>query len=169
MLQRLLRERFQLEAHWQAKDVPVYELRVAKGGPKMTAVLEEQDSAAAAGAFAARIKKERGRDGLPDLPPAVLAGGALQVFSGKQATLLVERQSMARLGDLLSTRAGRPVFDETGLPGKYSFTLHWSDDLESGLPISTAFQEQLGLRLESSRRTINVLIVDAANRTPTEN
>jgi uncharacterized protein (TIGR03435 family) len=74
---------------------------------------------------------------------------------------------------------GRPVIDKTGLTGKYSFELKWDASPPSaaessvasdpdGGSIFTALQEQLGLRLESQKGPVRVLVVDRAER-PSEN
>jgi uncharacterized protein (TIGR03435 family) len=77
--------------------------------------------------------------------------------------------SPATLASLLTTASGRPVFDKTGLQGNYEFDLKFSrgasDDTVS---IFTAVQEQLGLRLEGSTASLDVLIVEHIER-PTAN
>jgi uncharacterized protein (TIGR03435 family) len=68
--------------------------------------------------------------------------------------------------------AGGPVLDKTGLSGKYDIDLHFrrQDDLNSNLPdIFTAVQEQLGLKLVPAKVPVTYLIIDHADRTPTEN
>jgi uncharacterized protein (TIGR03435 family) len=73
---------------------------------------------------------------------------------------------------------GRPVLDRTGIEGRYSFTVHYVPPARSlndpadttGLPdIFTAIPEQMGLKLESRKQQIEVLIVDQATRTPVAN
>jgi uncharacterized protein (TIGR03435 family) len=78
---------------------------------------------------------------------------------------------MERLASNLSSRFDRPVVDQTGVPGKFDFTLEWSPDEtgDSGGPsIFTALQEQLGLKLESRRVPVEILVIDRAEK-PGEN
>jgi uncharacterized protein (TIGR03435 family) len=78
---------------------------------------------------------------------------------------------MQRLATTLSGLTGRQVVDETGLTGMYSLHLEFAPPQaeDSSRPsIFTALQEQLGLRLESSRGPVEVLVIDRAER-PSEN
>jgi bla regulator protein blaR1 len=67
----------------------------------------------------------------------------------------------------LSSQLGRPVIDRTGLTGHYDFKLQWAPD-SNGPSIFTAIQEQLGLRLESERGPVDILVIDRAEK-PSEN
>ena len=83
---------------------------------------------------------------------------------------------MARLGIALSRVLGRTVLDETGLVGTYDVDLRWTPDetqalqtpqppVDSTAPaLFTAIQEQLGLRLESGKGPVEVLVVDEAEK-----
>jgi uncharacterized protein (TIGR03435 family) len=77
---------------------------------------------------------------------------------------------MGELARILSARLARPVVDKTGLSGKFDFTLQWdmNSDKGNGPSVFTALGEQLGLRLESEKGPIEVLVVDRAER-PTDN
>lgn len=84
------------------------------------------------------------------------------------------------LASNLSQQLGRPVIDETGLNGTYDFVLDYAPEpgtpaidepaaRELSLPsIFTALQEQLGLKLESTKATVEILVIDHAQR-PSEN
>jgi uncharacterized protein (TIGR03435 family) len=82
--------------------------------------------------------------------------------------------STADLARVLSQQIGRPIADETGLKGAYNFKLNWTPDMDpnstatstadSGPSIFTAVQEQLGLRLESAKVPVRVLVVDHIDR-----
>jgi uncharacterized protein (TIGR03435 family) len=67
---------------------------------------------------------------------------------------------MADIGRTLSRYAGRRVFDRTGLSGRYDYEVQWSEEVS----IFTAVQEQFGLRLESQRAPVEVVVVDSVER-----
>ena len=109
------------------------------------------------------------------LPPAQLIGGMVRISpratddssrAGREAlsTTLIES---------LSSRVSRVVVDATGLKGNYDIDLQWAPDdvgLDNarGPSIFTALQEQLGLRLKSSRAPVEVLVIDRVER-PSDN
>jgi len=145
MLQPLLADRFHLKVHHETKDLPVYNLVVAKDGPKFQQSPPEH-------------RVERG------------VGGGTCLISRKgyqgcgiEALLLTLRYS-----------SGRTVIDKTGLAGLYDFTLRWApedtpaDSANAGPSVFTAVQEQLGLKLEPSIAPIGILVIDSAEK-PSEN
>jgi len=146
MLQTLLAERFRLRFHREMRDMPVYALVVAKGGPKL-------------------------KEAPPDGQGAFRVGGGFTA-----AEMEATGATMAQLANQFSNINGvdRPVLDKTGLTGKYEFKLTWSAGLnaprnDSEAPSAyTALQDQLGLRLEPQRAPIEVLVVDNAEK-PSEN
>jgi uncharacterized protein (TIGR03435 family) len=138
MLRTLLAERFALKVHTEAREMPVYAL-----------VRTERPAAlrAASGTCEPRCGARAGFDGF-------MASGV----------------SMASLSVALTPIAGRPVVDRTGLTGSFDFQLRYAADpnRESKFPsIFTAVQEQLGLKLDSTRAPIDVLVMDHVER-PTE-
>ena len=140
ILQTVLADRFHLKIHRETKDLPAYALTVGKNGPKM------KESAADA---------------------KFSAGQEL----GPLARMTDRKTTMTQFAGFLSVYADRPIVDKTGLTGFYDFTLEWSlnDAQDSAAPsIFTAVQEQLGLKLESSRAPVEVLVIDHADR-PSEN
>jgi uncharacterized protein (TIGR03435 family) len=153
-----LADRFQLKTHWEIREMPVYDLVVAKGGPKLKASTD------------ASLLKPPQTIGMPSPSGAV--------------TLKITQPSMAiaGLGTLLQGYAGRPVKDKTNLTGNYEIVLQFvfeaslaetpvgapSASDPSGPSIFTAVQEQLGLKLESARGPVEVLVIDSVSR-PTEN
>ncbi|MGO8792122.1 MAG: TIGR03435 family protein [Terriglobia bacterium] len=174
MLQSLLAERFQLKLSHTTKEVPAYALVVAKNGPKL------QESKPG-DTYQTGIKDPNGK---PIGQPGMIRMGPGD-FIGQGLTIA------AMIGPL-SQRLGRPVFDHTGLTGTYDFTLKWTPDPSApamipgggplpppnpgvapppvdpnGPTIFTAIQEQLGLKLESTKGPEDVLIVDHVER-PTE-
>lgn len=141
MLETLLAERFKLVLHRESRETPAYALVVGKSGPK--------------------LKAAEGGD------------GATEIGGNGGEGVRFQRATMDALAGALSQSVDLPVFNFTGLQGIYDFTLSWSKKQESAEPgdapsIFTALQEQLGLRLESRKVAIEVLVVDRVER-PTEN
>ncbi len=142
MLQALLKERFQAQCHMEARDVAAYDLVVNKGGAKLIPF----DPAH------------------PPVSPAN-TGGAAMVGVG----------TTAQIADMIAGAAGRPVVDRTGLVGRFSYLIRYAPmpvdaGGDSGLPdIFGAVQQQLGLRLESKKEVLDVLVVDHIDRVPSGN
>ena len=135
ILQALLADRFQLQVHRETKEMPVYALVAGKNGSKL-----KENSADAKG---------------PNFVRGTTAGMHMEASNG----------TMENLARQLSFTAGRPVVDKTGLTGFYAFTLDWTSATDSDLPsVFTAVQEQLGLRLESQRAPVEMLLIDQAER-----
>jgi uncharacterized protein (TIGR03435 family) len=90
------------------------------------------------------------------------------VLTSHAGYLSAQAQNMARLASFLSgdrAQLGHTVLDRTGLEGLFTFTLQWvPDDKPEGPSITTALQEQLGLKLEPSKAPLDVLIVDHAEK-----
>jgi uncharacterized protein (TIGR03435 family) len=142
MMQTLLADRFHLQVHRIAEEVPMYALVVAKGGPKFKA--SEPD---ATGGYSVRVT---------------------ELGLRMEAT----RSTMEQLARQLAGTSGRFVVDKTGLTGLYAFTLDWwpanrTSPPDSDVPsMFDALQEQLGLKLELTRGPMEKLIVDHAERPP---
>jgi uncharacterized protein (TIGR03435 family) len=155
MFQQLLADRFKLTVHWETRELPVYALVVAKSGPNLQESKESDGSAntsTSTGQLTAR--------GLTMVDIAL--------------TLTQE----------LSRELGRVVIDKTGIAGRYDVTLKWTPDTgaaptnsgtegttspsDSGPSIFTAIQEQLGLKLESTKGPVQVLVIDHIEM-PSEN
>jgi uncharacterized protein (TIGR03435 family) len=149
MVRQLLADRFKLVLHTETRELTVYTLVVAKSGPKL------------------QPSKE------PDSDSTHSHAGFLKA----------EGVTMERLASSLtsssSAELGRVVIDKTGLTGKYDFTLRWTPEngrppMINGAPdtsapsIFTAIQEQLGLKLESTKAAVSVLVIDHAEA-PAEN
>jgi uncharacterized protein (TIGR03435 family) len=139
----------------------------------------------------------KGADGFPDLAPGADVPRSYQVVVGGTDGILYKlwarRESMQQLADLLSSQLNRAVVDRTELPGQYDYALTWTIDnhgggvprtdpppdqisyfstpvlSDPGLSIFTAVQAQLGLRLEQRRGPLEMLIVDAVDKSPAEN
>jgi uncharacterized protein (TIGR03435 family) len=184
MLQDLLTERFRLAFHYEKRDAPTYELAVAKSGLKMkespVAVTkpqgEEQPQASAT--------PLRDEYGFPP-PPATYRGTTMSFRSGV-AHWVARGATVDQVAGILSRTLGRPVTDLTGLKGKYDFTLNFSSSSvgrpeEPGTPdaalpgspsaasLPTVFgvlQDQLGLRLEQKKGSMDLFVIDHVEKTP---
>jgi uncharacterized protein (TIGR03435 family) len=151
MLQSLLEDRFKLRVERQTRQAPVYNLVIAKGGPK--------------------LKPDDGRDLSPrwQLKPGNMVAMG-QSIEGRAIPI-------ERLTSYLLNRAGRPVIDRTDLKGLYNISLKWTDDnsaagdsplarksLSLGPAFFTALEEQLGLRLESAKGPVEYLVIKSAQK-----
>jgi uncharacterized protein (TIGR03435 family) len=156
MLQKLLADRFQLAFHREKKELSVYAITVAKSGSK----LNKSDSSA----------------------------GILPGFGGRgPGNIGVRNSTMAEFADFLQSRIlERPVVDQTGLPDRYDFTLKWTPDqaqlaamgpnapapppaaADAPPDLFAAIQQQLGLKLESTKAPVDVLVIDRLQK-PSEN
>jgi uncharacterized protein (TIGR03435 family) len=166
MLQNLLIERFRLAVHHESREMPVYELVVAKGGPK----LKESGDAPAEVAPLTPAPPKLDKDGYP-----ILNGRGTSMMNGK-ARMFYPGWTTAQIAGLLSNHVGHPVTDATGLKWKYEFALTWATDNGSQQPsddagptIFNALQEQLGLKLEPKKGQVDFLVVDHLEKMPTEN
>jgi uncharacterized protein (TIGR03435 family) len=141
-LRVLLEDRFQLKTHRETKEMAVFGLVVEKGGPKM------------------------------QISGAAQSESSLSVSRGDEATMRVRGKGlpMANLARYLSDQAGRQVIDETGLSGKYDFEFAFAPDLGeiAGPSLFTAIQQELGLRLESKKGSVEAVAIDSAQK-PSEN
>jgi uncharacterized protein (TIGR03435 family) len=166
MIRSLLLERFKLKAHMETRELPIYELVLARAdgrlGPEMRKPAADCDAAIAAGIPPPRQPGEPPPCGLMGGPARTIAGGA----------------TMQQLAGNLSNRVERLVVDKTGLAGRFAFTLAWTPDRipteapPPGIPpidpngpsLFTALQEQLGLKLEPAKGQVDVLVIDSVER-----
>jgi uncharacterized protein (TIGR03435 family) len=170
MLQDLLAERFKLAVHREKREMPAYELVVAKNGPKFKAsVPNETPDVDETPEENGKMKRDR--DGYPVLPRGVI----MAVVPG-HARLRSDSQSMEWLAEMLSGQTGTPVVDATGLKEKYDFVLSWAfQDTGAaatdpdGPNLLSAVQLQLGLKLDNKKRLVQVLVVDHIEKVPTGN
>jgi len=171
MLQPLLADRFQLKVHTELRDLPVLALVVAKGGPK--------------------LHEAKPGDTYPNGLKGFDGEGGPGMMLMRPGQLTAQGADLSAVARQLSLQLGRTVEDRTGLTGKYDFTLQWTPDRDPspmpGAPqpgqqgpgatlstdsseasIFTAVQEQLGLKLESRKAPVEVLVIDHVEA-PSEN
>jgi uncharacterized protein (TIGR03435 family) len=155
IVRKLLAERFKLVLHHAEKELPVYGIVAAKGGPKMA----------------------------PTTAEAVATNTATAGYS--EGVFMVKNATMSEFASLMQRYVGldRPVVDHTGISGKYDFKLSWTpdplqvsgtapsrtpNDGNAGPDLFTAVQEQLGLKLQPLREPTDVLVIDSVEP-PSEN
>jgi bla regulator protein blaR1 len=163
MLQSLLEDRFNIRVHRERQERPVYKLVIAPGGRPASGLK--------------RAPLDCGTRA--DTRPAGTPGLAYCGIDRAPGRSTGRSMPMRLLADTLSSRVGRKVIDETGLAGEWDWDLEWSPapsepvtpgDITAasapsdGPSIFAAVQEQLGLRLESRRALLDVLIIDAVGR-----
>jgi uncharacterized protein (TIGR03435 family) len=162
MLQALLADRFQLLVHRETRQLPVYELSVARGGVKMKTTAPAEcvpyDADAAPPAASA-----------PNAPHPIYCGYPKAGATGTNRTLDGAGVSIAGLIANLSRLAvDRAIIDKTGLDATYDVHLEWAADPladdPGGASIFAALQEQLGLKLESAKGPVEVLVIDRVER-----
>jgi uncharacterized protein (TIGR03435 family) len=150
MLRTLLSDRFQLTFHREPRVFSIYELEVAKGGPKLK----------------------------PSTAPPTDPAALISTVYPQRMMLPARNASMGEFVSMLQRALlDRPVVDKTELPGKYDFDLEWApDETQFGgevpaasadapsPPFFSAIQQQLGLRLVATRGPIEALVIDKAER-----
>lgn len=174
MLRALLADRFKVVVHSEPRELPIYAL-----------VLAKKD-----GAFGPKLKRSEADCSAPDADtrePAASPGApprcGIRLFPGN---MLAGGASMVQLAKTLANFAGRMVQDRTSLTGAFDFTLSWTPDAippgfdkkagalrlppidANGPSLFTAVQDQLGLKLDPQKASVDMLIVDRAEH-PTEN
>jgi uncharacterized protein (TIGR03435 family) len=151
MLRSLLADRFKLSFHREPKVFSIYQLELAKNGPKLKETTARPDD------------------------PVVVGPGVVYpqrvVLPGRNAT-------MGNFVSLLQRAIlDRPVVDKTGLSGRYDFDLEWAPDetqfggdlppataAATSPPLFEAIQQELGLKLEATKGPVDALVVDSAER-----
>ena len=144
MMASLLSDRFQLRFHRETRQLPVYRLVIAKDGPKL-AQAKEQDADHRWG---------------PTPGPGFL---------------LMTGTSIEKFASWLSVQLNQPIIESTGLTGRYDLKLEWArssgqtPDVDTPPDVAkwsifSAVQYQLGLKLESTKGPVQVLIMDHVER-----
>lgn len=197
MWRNLLKSRFGMTLHTIQKEFPADELVVGPNGHKLKQNTEPLPEPAADIPLPPP-PPGGGAVGQPG-PPALNQPGMLMMMrsgpTGIVANASGRAQTMAELAQMLSNQLGHPVVDKTGLSGRYDFSIEFAPtDLprgirlsggpavpgpapagpappteEFGLDLAGAIQQQLGLRLVRGKGMLDVVVVDKAERLPTDN
>jgi uncharacterized protein (TIGR03435 family) len=183
MFRSLLAGRFQVVVHHENRMLSGYALTVAKGGVKMKEsgppATPTDDAPPPGGKLAI------GEDGFPILRPSSYAGGPVVLFRNGRARLQASGTSAATLAETLSGQMNQLVADETGLTGKYDMRMTWTPDAgevggrrrdapspDASVPevnLPAALEHELGLKLVSKKIERDTIVVDRAEKVPTEN
>lgn len=185
MLQALLEDRFQLKVHSETKEFPIYALVRARKDGKLGPQLVPSNE----GSCTPFDPSKPPPPPDPNNPPKLGCGGMMMGPDRINAVGV----DIAQLQPMLSRILGRTVVDKTGLTGKFDITAHWTPDQAqlmqgpfggpppggppdmpqprfdpNGPSIFTALEEQLGLKLESQKGPVDILVIDHIER-PSEN
>jgi uncharacterized protein (TIGR03435 family) len=188
MLQSLLQDRFKLTFHRIKKEFPVYALVVGKGGVK----LKESDLNGMSASDFSKPADTVAASGSAAGVSVDLGKGAAFTFANNK--MQVKRLPTSRFADVLARFVDRPVVDMTNLTGIYDYDINVTEEDYRGMLIRSAITagvvlqpevqrlamadigeslasglQALGLRLEARKAPLDVLVVDHAERTPSEN
>ena len=156
MMQKLFEQRLNLAVRHDTKELPVYFLVVGKNGAK-----------------------------LKEMKPDEKGGSTHTSSHGGIFTMNAQGVQLGNLVGMLSNNLGRIVIDKTGLTGRYDFDLNWTSDERvvltpsggdtsltvsdaSGPSLVTAIQEQLGLKLETGKGPVEIIVIERVDR-PSDN
>ncbi len=172
MLQNLLAERFHLQAHWETKELPGYALVIGKHGAK----LKETDLVVdPANPPRMTAPPQKDTHGFLILPIATMIPTRDMVGDFAVVRLTARAQPTSALIRMLSDELHAPIADKTGLTAKYDFHLEYmlgNPRPGTDQPAPTmmeAVEEQLGLKLAPAKTPVEMLILDSAEKIPTEN
>jgi len=157
MIQKVLTDRFQLQFHFEKRELPVYAVRLAKTGAKLTPSQDDPK-------------------GIPGWNFGRNPAGMIMSF---------RNSPLSQFTAVLQNSTDRPVVDQSGLTGRYDFTLNFTPDAamvvrlggpptlagdnpDAAPDLFAAFQQQLGLKLEPAKAPVDVMVIDKVER-PSEN
>jgi uncharacterized protein (TIGR03435 family) len=186
MLQALLKTSFEMKAHHESKDFPVYALAVANGGPKLKASEPDpNDTTAPASTDVSAAGSGQG---------VSLNFGHGSAFTFSDNKLEAHKLTMARFAEVLARFVDRPVVDQTGLTGMYDFTIELTPDDYRAMLIQSAVSagvrlppqalellngahndslysalRKMGLTMAPTKAPLDVIVVDHIAKSPVEN
>ena len=174
MLRNLVADRFKTEIHRETRPLPVYSMVIAKSGLKIPNTPPPRVKQPGDSPF--------GTDGFPNVPLDFT--GVLTFVINGQAKITAQQATMHELATELERRLGVPVRDETQLTDKFDFVLKFSpeglngprgravpapDVQEPQRDIFSALQSEIGIRLESKKGPVEMIVIDHAEKIPTDN
>ena len=173
MLRSLLEERFKLRAHRETRELPVYELVVARADGKVGPQLRQSEVDCEAIAAMMRAGNPPPPRQPLEPPPCGAMRGPARIIAGGIAMPQFATMLTATLGD-----ESRLVVDKTGLSGRFAFALAWTPEQmptaapppgvppidPNGPSFFTALQEQLGLKLVPAKGPVDVVVIDSVER-----
>jgi uncharacterized protein (TIGR03435 family) len=188
MLQRLMEDRFQVKMHREKKDFPVYALDIAKGGLKIQANPPDPEAAKADATAPANTNVSGSAQGIS----IDFGRGSSYTFANNRFD--AKKLTMANVVRALELYTDRPVVDMTDLTGTYDFTLEITAEdyqamliraavtagvtlppgdlrLLDGATLPSLFEalQKVGLKLDARKAPLDVLVIDEARKTPTDN
>lgn len=187
MLGTLLAERFQVKFHREKKELPVYALAVSKSGAKLTEAASDPNAPSAPPDTVNVVGGGSGSGVSLDL-----GGGSSFTLANNQ--IQIRRMTMLDVAETLTRFMDRPVIDQTGLVHRYDLTVDLPPDDYNAILIRSAVNanvplppqvmrildnaspdalsaplSKFGLTFDARRAPLDVLVIDSASRTPTEN
>jgi uncharacterized protein (TIGR03435 family) len=182
MIRNLLSDRFKLEFHRTQKEMAMYDLVLAKGGPKLEEWVDKLAGDAKSdppGWGGSGKGPANDNDGYPNIPKE--CNGCMSINAAGKARYHASKMSIKDFAEMAGNQLRMPVKDKTGLAAKYDITLSWNSgggvsrradadtDADVALSMETAIQQQLGLKLESKKGLVDIIVADKAERNPAEN
>ena len=173
LLRKLLEDRFALKAHLETRELPTYELSMARDDRRLGPKIKPATVDCTPFLNGLRPQQEAPRD--PDSGFSLCSVGAS--MGGGMITPRLNGQPLTGLVQILEATLQRRIVDKTGLQGNYDIELTYVDerfqrqgaaDASTGPALFTALQEQLGMKLQPARGPVQVLVVDSASE-PTTN
>jgi uncharacterized protein (TIGR03435 family) len=187
MIQTLLAERFQLKQHRETKELPVYVLGVSKNGPRLTEAVKDPNATAGAPDTVTVT-------GGGDNSGANLNLGGGRSFNMADNQLQIRGMTMRDITETFTRLVDRPVVDQTGLTKSYDITLEFTPDEFNAIRVRSAVNagvqlppqalrildnaspdtlsaplSRFGLTFEARKAPLEVVVIDSASKTPTEN
>ena len=174
MWQNLLAERFGVKIHHDPKDFQVEDLVIGKGGSKLKETTEDTSGLPPPG-------PPKFKDGVLS-SPGLVTTIAMNANRGS-ARAVAKAQPLSKLVAMMSAQQNHPVIDKTGLSGLYDFSLEFTLVLplppgappdtpaasDPGPDLAAAVERELGLKLVGSKAKLDVIVIDQAEKVPTEN
>ena len=165
MVRGLLADRFRLKVHIEQRENPVYMLTKARRDGRLGPKLRQSDPDCVAAANSPSLSAPH----IPDPSAPVRCGGG----GGRPGFMRGRGIPLSYLASALTRSVGRVVIDQTDLAGAFDYELQWTPEQASagtdtqtmgGVSVFTALQEQLGLKLDSGRAPVEVLVIDSVEK-----